>query len=785
MEKKKLIALLLCAAISLAGVGAMAACGEAEPNDDSVSNSVSVSGSSVEEPGSDDTGGDDSSGDSSFDDTQGGEENGGEENEPKEITDYVDFVVDVETGRDIRVLQLTDVQTISCDQKRYADRVSSSTPADTFTGYERYIGQVIQRYDPDFIIMTGDNTYGEFDDYGEQFLHLISFMDSFEIPWAPVFGNHDNESNMGVDWQCQQFEESEYCLFKQRELTGNGNYTVGLTQGGDLKRVFYMLDSNGCSSMSAISYANGHSKREVGFGDDQILWYSQSMEEINEAYPQAQLSMAFHVQISVFEDAFKQYGYNASTIQANPINLDTMDAAKAAGDFGYIGRALKGPWDKDHKVWNTILKYGVDSVFVGHEHCNSASVSYQGVRLTYGQKSSTFDRYNSDANGAIMGGTYINLSEQDGTIASAGLYLYDKALGYEKPEDSSGGAEEEKEITMDTIPEGATVTTFDFNGTDFDTTVYTETIKTANAKIVTDVTGVPEGFEGDVYAYKTNNLGCVGIKFPNKVNANSLMAVFVKMYVTDYTITSGKTALLRIYNDKANNILIEKAYSQLGGEMGSWVYVNILELMKGASGIIADGELAPFTLLYRFYGETEGTVYFDSITVVSNGDMYVADQPDTPTEDRVSTTVRGEACYQYTLDEFEKAQGELPGGRTRLLSIDKNSYSLKFKVTPEVFSGQLCVYGFLTEDAPRAGLCVTFTSTSVQINSVSAKQNFALGCEYDVEVGFVQLFNGNTVYVFVKVNGNLVTWELVEAYGKTAGNIAVVSKKSSDSFVLA
>ncbi len=777
MSKKKWIALLLCAAMSLASVGAMASCSE-------IFNGgipfISTVGSD-DETSSDDVS---SSADSSFsNNTQGGGDNtqGGGDNTPKEIADYVDFVVDVETGRDIRVLQLTDIQTLSCDQKRYESRVSSSTPADTFMGYERYVGQVIERYDPDFIIMTGDNTYGEFDDYGEQFLHLISFMDSFEIPWAPIFGNHDNESNMGVDWQCDQFEASEYCLFKQRGLTGNGNYSVGLTQGGKLKRVFYMLDSNGCSNMSAISYANGHSTTAVGFGEDQILWYSESMEAVTETYPEAKLSMAFHIQISVFADAFKQYGYSSSTIRNNPIDLDTMDEAKAAGDFGYIGREPKTPWDQDHKVWKTILKYGVDSVFVGHEHCNSASISYQGVRLTYGQKSSTFDRYNSNADGPVMGGTYINLSEEDGSIADAGLYLYDKTLGYEKPEDP---VEEETKITIDNIPEGATVTEFDFNGTDFDTTVNTTAIKSEDAEKLTDVSGVPEGYTGGVYGYTTSNFGCVGIKFPQNVNADKILAVFVKMYVTDYTVTSGKEPLLRIYNDEENTILIEKPYSDLGGETGKWVYVDILELINSAQGIVENGILAPFTFLYRFYGDTTGTVYFDSITVVSNGDIYNFDKPEVPDEERATGTVRGETYYQYSIDEFQYIKGELNGGSTLFLSIKEESYSFKFNLTPETFKGQLCLYGYTSKSSYQSGIRVSITSKEVKIGSGSGSKTFIMDRAYEFEVGFVKLFNGNTVYTFVKVDGNLVAWELVEAYGKTAGNIAISAQKTQDLFTL-
>ncbi len=379
-------------------------------------------------------------------------DNGGMDNEL--FGEFVDFVVSVEEGRDIRVLQLTDIQTLSADCKRYPDRVTVSTPADNLQHYERYVGQVIERYQPDLIIMTGDNVYGEFDDTGKEHLNLIAFMDSFQIPWAPVFGNHDNESYMGVDWQCEQFEKSQYCLFKQRELTGNGNYSVGIAQGGVLKRVFFMLDSNGCGNMSEASKANGHSSTYAGFGGDQINWYTDSILALQENFPQTKISMAFHIQPRAFADGLAKYGYNDNTISSNPINLDYITAAQEAGDFGYIGASLKGAWDTNYRVWNNIKDLGVDSVFVGHEHCNSASVEYEGVRLTYGLKSSTYDRYYTDDKGLGIGGTYITLSQTDGEIADMGLLRYDSAMGWtppekdEKPVDEPPQADEKHGVLM-------------------------------------------------------------------------------------------------------------------------------------------------------------------------------------------------------------------------------------------------------------------------------------------------------------------------------------------------
>jgi hypothetical protein len=513
------------------------------------------------------------------------------------------------------------------------------------------------------------------------------------------------------------------------------------------------------------------------------------MADINRVFPEAKLSMVFHIQLAVFADAYEKYGYDSSTIMSNPINLDELDSAKAVGDFGVIGRALKSVWDTDYKVWNTIKKYGVDSVFVGHEHCNSASVIHEGVRLTYGQKSSTFDRYNrlqadgtildssESKNGTpIMGGTFFDLSQTDGSITDAGLLLY--------VDDGKTEENEEPQITIDNIPAGATVTEFDFNGTDFDATVYTETISASAAKKLTDLSEVPQGFEDSVYSVTTNGTAWTGIKFSKTVNADRLLAVFAKMYISDYDVTEGKSPLLRIYSDSPANVLSSATYSSLGGETGKWVYVDILKLIKDASGIIENGVLNQFSLAYRFYGDTEGTAYFDSITIVSNGDIYTFDEADNSDE---YDFVRGEKCYLYSASDFEGVIGTLNGGSSKFMEIDDESSSVKFSLAPTTFDGTLGIYGFTNKNNPTSGIGVKLTKTGAVITSGRGTGTTTLetGKTYEVEVGFISLFNKNTVYTFIKIDGKLIAWELVESYGKTAGNVAIVSTDSNDSFAIA
>ena len=113
--------------------------------------------------------------------------------------DLVDFIVSVEEGREPVILHITDTQIIDATQEREGDPTFGSTMK-SFWGPDKledrcfkYLRETINATNPDLIIVTGDLVYGKWDDSGEKFLELIEFMESFNIPWAPVFGNHDNE----------------------------------------------------------------------------------------------------------------------------------------------------------------------------------------------------------------------------------------------------------------------------------------------------------------------------------------------------------------------------------------------------------------------------------------------------------------------------------------------------------------------------------------------------------------------------------------------------------------
>ena len=362
------------------------------------------------------------------------------------VMDIPDFIVEVPAGRDPVVLQLTDTQLIDSAQARsslsqsYKDHWATDRLDDLCFNY---LDEIIAAANPDYIIITGDLVHGMYDDKGTSLLALIEYMESKKIPWSPIFGNHDNESAMGADWQCEQFAKAEYCVFEQKTLSGNSNYSVGLAQDGELLRVFYMLDTNAVDDPSEASLANGHTfSNYCGAKPDQIAWCLEQVEQVRRYAPKTEISIACHIQPKVFEEAyFVKYGWSLQENKPN-INIDLYEG-KEEGDFGYIGKQLIGGWDHDKAFFNAMKGYGLDSIFVGHVHYNTASVVYQGVRLHYGVKSSEHDRVNAmntttgvieerdrvvDGYTPIIGGSIIVVSKTDGTLKDVyNYYCTDQA----------------------------------------------------------------------------------------------------------------------------------------------------------------------------------------------------------------------------------------------------------------------------------------------------------------------------------------------------------------------
>ena len=324
--------------------------------------------------------------------------------------DLVDFTIAMPTDRELKILQLTDTQIIDASQMRYPERlapvqIQTWSPANVDKVCFNYITELIENERPDLIILTGDIVYGEFDDSGVVWTRIVQFMDSFDIPWAPIYGNHDNETAKGVEWQNAQLEAAKNCLFKKGSVTGNGNYSIGIVDGsGKIKRIIYMLDSHGCIGA-----------RGAGLADDQIAWFKGVSNAVDTAYGEEVPAFAcYHIPSLDFQTAIeKKYGY-ASDSKFN------LDGVGVDGDYGQKNETIA---HFHVEVAEHLKSANVDGVFSGHDHVNNYSILYDGIRYTYGTKTGCYDAHNP----TILGGTWIRVTA-DGLFEVSPKYLDQTAM---------------------------------------------------------------------------------------------------------------------------------------------------------------------------------------------------------------------------------------------------------------------------------------------------------------------------------------------------------------------
>lgn len=337
-----------------------------------------------------------------------------------------DFSVSAQPGKPFTLLQLTDMQVIDAAQQRRPDRLKPREIEWWQTGlvsvncYDR-IAATVREAKPDLIFITGDIVYGEFDDAGTSLSGFIAFMESLGIPWAPVFGNHDNESKIGITEQCRRFSEAPHCLFARGSVSGNSNYTVGIYDGETLSRVLYMTDSNGCGHTDDPDVC-----RRIGLAPDQTAWLADTAAKIEAACGHTVPGFfCCHIPTPDFHDAVVGAGYQTEEEMkglgdfcvGSPVpSCDNVIPARDPGDSGCKNEVLHQHGDpRLAPLWHA---HGIDGAFAGHFHRINLSVLYDGIRYTLGVKCGTYD-YHAEGQ---TGGTKITLSPDRGTFTVTPIY---------------------------------------------------------------------------------------------------------------------------------------------------------------------------------------------------------------------------------------------------------------------------------------------------------------------------------------------------------------------------
>lgn len=332
---------------------------------------------------------------------------------PTEVFDIEKDAVILEknVGEEFKILNFTDIQVAS-----FSEISKNSITYKT-------IMKTVEETKPNLITITGDTVWGA---YTRQNLKRIAkIFDSFGIPWAPVYGNHDKEGNADLYYLADILTDTKHCLFRKgpQNIGGVGNYAVAIREDGKIVHTLVMMDSGSSFDYSEEDedtyrhYVNngyyfnldegadatvGHDYAFLQYG--QIAWYKWIIKGIaayNGVTTQETVSTAmFHIPLIQYVDAY--FAWKDSGFDANI----------GCGRCQVSGTEDSGCGLFDSGMFAAIKELGsTKTVVVGHDHVNDFIINYEGVTLAYGVKTGDCCYWVDD--GSINGGTVITVANDN------------------------------------------------------------------------------------------------------------------------------------------------------------------------------------------------------------------------------------------------------------------------------------------------------------------------------------------------------------------------------------
>ena len=269
-----------------------------------------------------------------------------------------------------------------------------------------FIKELIDREDPDLVILNGDNITDErladSDSLRACLEKAVAYIEEQSIPWMHVYGNHDEDYGYFRGNQQEVYESFDMCISKRGDdnAHGVGNYVIPVYahDSDDIAFTVWALDSGNYltyeDKMSLCpneSTYGGYSQTTYDFIDgSQIEWYVNTSKQLEE-YAGGKVCgmMAFHIPLQEFytawvnREAFEYTGDKREDICASAFNSGLFAALRYRND--------------------------IKAVVCGHDHINDFMVNYGGIKLCYSSTISNTAYFDEN----IRGGRVFVIDQDD------------------------------------------------------------------------------------------------------------------------------------------------------------------------------------------------------------------------------------------------------------------------------------------------------------------------------------------------------------------------------------
>ncbi len=240
--------------------------------------------------------------------------------------------------------------------------------------------KVLDAEKPDLVVLTGDIVTGAPTQKGWE--TVTGWIIQHKIPYAIVFGNHDDETDLTRTQLSDLIEKMPFSLMVGRtdHVSDYGNYLIQIqtSDGKSAAETLYFMDSNAYATVPEVGFYGW-------FQNDQIQWYRDQSQKIKKANDGVNIpAMAFfHIPLPEYAQAYRN--------EKNPaIGVRLEDECSPDVNSGMFTAMLEGG--------------DITATFVGHDHSNDYVSYLYGIALCYGGGRTTYDDLS-------YGGRVIELTE--------------------------------------------------------------------------------------------------------------------------------------------------------------------------------------------------------------------------------------------------------------------------------------------------------------------------------------------------------------------------------------
>lgn len=300
-------------------------------------------------------------------------------------------------GKDFKILNLTDTQ-LSNEEWSEGHKHRAIL--------EYTAKELIERVKPDLITVSGDLSWAGHDHAYDMVAQLI---DSFGIPWAPVWGNHDNQKGAEyIDSIAAKYMTYPHCIYEKGDpKLGNGNYVISIEEDGVPVEAVLMMDSH---DRLPYTHADGETKLEwAKLLPEQAEWVKHELNALKKRGCK-DATLVMHIPIYAYRLA-SDAAYK-SGIDLKSVTLEMAEGTDCWND-GYtdsvgVQYETVGSYPADDGMLEAFKDAGIIKHIVsGHEHVNNFIINYEGIKLIYALKIGAGCYWNP----LLNGGTVLSVNE--------------------------------------------------------------------------------------------------------------------------------------------------------------------------------------------------------------------------------------------------------------------------------------------------------------------------------------------------------------------------------------